>query len=448
MAATIRGLEGQIKDLKAIIDQLLGKHQPPREEASYPPAPDKKPSGRKRGGQPGHPPHLRKLLPPEAVTETVSYRPEQCSKCQSALPVEAGPNDPEPYRHQVAELPKLVVRVVEHQAHTRICSCGCVNRATIPTEILAHSMGPRLTGAIGYLTGSQGISKRGVEEIFESLWDVPISLGTISNREQEISQALATSHAEVLEAVQQADVKGADETGWTEQGQKRWLWIGVTQYLAVFLIQAWRNKEAMASLLGPMQGILVSDRWVVYRRWPDEYRRQLCWAHLKRNWEKLVERGGTARRIGEAFLEVQKQVFELWHRFQKEEISRAELSQQMLPLIDRFNEVLSSGLRGTDEKTRRFCTRLQEESVGLWTFVESEGVEPTNNHAERSLRLAVIWRRRSFGSQSAAGCQYVERILTAVQTLRLQKRNVLEFLTDTVQAHRNRQPTPKLLPQG
>jgi transposase len=443
----VRDLAAQVKDLTA---RLQGKQPPPRPPADIAAAPDKKPTGRKPGGQPGHPPHLKQRLPADLVTHTVAHVPTTCEHCQAALPTVAGPADPEPTWHQVVELPAVLVTVTEHQGHARTCPCcGGVTRAAIPAEVRAHSIGPHLTGVIGYLTGDQGMSKRGVEELVEHVFGVPIGLGTVSNLEQELSAALAAAHTEATEAVRDAAVKHVDETGWKQNGRKRWLWLAATKAVAVFVIRPWRNLSALQALLGrELTGILCSDRWVVYNDWPDPFDRQLCWAHLKRNWQALVERGGSAKRIGERFLAIHRHVFELWHLFRGGGCTRDELVARMLPWVDAMEDVLAAGARCRDARTRRFCARLDAEKFGLWTFVEAAGVEPTNNHGERVLRRAVLWRRRSFGCHSATGCRYAERLLTAATTLRLQKRNVVQYLSESIAAYRAGRPGPKLIPVG
>jgi transposase len=445
--ALLRDALGRIKDLEA---KLAANTPPPRPPAALPPAPAKTPTGRKPGGQAGHPPHLKHLLPPDRVHQIIPFVPATCAHCAARLPAAAGPADPEPTRHQVAEVPPLAAVVTEYQGHARTCGCcGHVTRAVIPADLRAHSVGPQLTGVIGYLTGDQGISKRGVEEIVEHVLGVPIALGTVSNLEQEIAAALAPTHAEATQAVRAAPVKHVDETGWQQHGLKRWLWVAATRLVAVFVIHPLRDRSALESLLGrELLGILCSDRWVVYQQWPDPYARQLCWAHLKRNWEALVERGGAGKRIGDQFLGIHRQVFELWHLFRGGGCTRADLEARMDPHIHALTDVLAAGLRCRDAKTRGFCARLTEEQYGLWTFVGTAGVEPTNNHAERVLRRAVVWRRRSFGCHSAAGCRFAERLLTVAGTLRLQKRNIVRFLGDAVAAYRAGLPGPKLVMEG
>jgi transposase len=447
--ARIAALEARVAQLEGRLNDLTKPPLPPRPGAALPQGPTKKPTGKKPGGQAGHPPHLKMLLPPERIQETVTYVPKKCAHCHQPLPKEAGEHEPAPVRYQVAELPELAAQITEYQAHARTCPCcGKVTRATIPDAVRAHSVGPRLTAALSYFAGCHGVSKRGVEEISEALFQVPIALGTIANLEQEMSAALASAHQEALQAVRQAPVKYVDETGWKQAGRKRWLWVAATNQVAVFLIDVFRNITALRKLLGPtLKGILCSDRWRAYDH-VELLKRQVCWAHLKRNWEKMLERGGKAQIIAECSLSVQQRVFELWHLFRGGGCSYRQFDEGIAPLMLELLEVLQTGLRCRDRKTKRFCKRLLTVYPALWTFAVVEGVQPTNNHVERVQRRAVLWRRRSFGCHSATGCRFVERILTVVQTLRLQKRSVLYFLHEAIDAHRLSIQGPALVPEG
>jgi transposase len=444
--ARIAALEARLLELEARLHDLTKPAVPPRPAPALPKGPAKQPTGKKPGGQPGHPPHLKTLVPPERVNSVVPFLPSACAHCQTALPQEPSPNDPAPVRHQVAELPKLAAIITEYQGHTRTCPCcGKLTQAAIPAEIRAHSVGPNLTGVLSYFAGCHGVSKRGVEEISAAVFDAPVALGTVANLEQEVSAALAPAYADAQKAVQEAEVKHLDETGWKQNGKKRWLWVAATKQAVVFLIHTLRNVVALRKLLGEaVHGILCSDRWRAYDHWPTD-RRQVCWAHLKRNWEKMAERGGRATEIAQACLRIHKRVFELWHLFRGGGCTRLQLGNDMAPLMLDVLEVLQSGQRCRDRKTRRFCARLLSQYVAMWTFVVTEGVEPTNNHAERVQRRAVLWRRRSFGCHSADGCRFVERILTVVQTLRLQQRSVVDFLQSTIAAHRSGQKGPSLV---
>jgi transposase len=442
LEARVLELEGQLRDL---MDKLKPPASP-RPAPDLPAAPAKKSTGRKPGAQDGHPAHRKRRLPPARVNRVVPFVPQRCRKCAAPLSPEAGPEDPPPTWHQVAELPPLAAQITEYQGHYRTCPCcGEVTHAAIPETIRAHSVGPRLSAALGYLAGSHGMSKRGLEEAAEALFDAPLALGTVANLEVEMSAALARAHREALDAVAQADVKNVDETGWKEKGKKRWLWVAATGTLAAFIISPWRNLKALIRLLGAeFVGILCSDRWRAYEEWP-VMQRQVCWAHLKRNWEKLVERGGKAKVIGQACLAVHRRVFELWHLYRGGGLSYQQLDDAMAPLMVTLQGILLAGGRSRDQKLARHCARVLDVSPALWAFLVCAGVEPTNNHAERVLRRAVLWRRRSFGSQSADGCRFVERLLTVVQSLRLQQRGVLDFLCKTLCAHRSGTPMPLLV---
>jgi transposase len=443
----IAALKADVAELTRKIDELTRRLPPvpARPQERYPQAPAKKATGKKAGGQPGHPPHLKQLAPPERVAQTFVFVPERCAKCQTALPPEANTSDPPPTRYQVAELPVMAAEITEYQGQARVCPCcGETTRATIPAELCVTSVGPRYSATLSYLAGAHGVSKRGLEEITEAIFDAPLALGTVSNLEQEMSAALAAPYAEAIEAVRQAPVKHADETGWKQAGQKRWLWVVATAKVAVFLIHRLRSPVPLVRLLGQkLVGIVCSDRWHAYTIYGLE-QRQLCWAHLKRNFEKLAERGGAAKTVADAALAVQRRVFEVWHLYRGGGCTRRDLIDRIEPLEVEMVRVLSQGAHGQDKKTARFCTRVYNVQDALWTFARVEGVEPTNNHAERVQRQAVLWRRRSFGCHSAEGCRFVERILTVAQTLRLQKRSVLTYLTAALTAHRLGLPTPQL----
>jgi transposase len=442
----IAALEARVAELEGRLNDLTKPPVPPRAGAALPKAPPKKASGRKPGGQPGHPPHLKQVLPPERVNRIVTYIPDRCAHCATPLSKEPGPEDPRPMLHQVAELPELAAHITEHQGHGRACPCcGRLTWANIPDEVRAHSVGPRLTAVLSYFAGSHGVSKRGVEEISEAIFEVPVALGTVANLEQEMSAALAPAHQEAVAAVREAPVKYVDETGWKQARRKRWLWVAASTTVVVFLIDVFRNISALRKLIGPtLSGILCSDRWRAYDH-VELLQRQVCWAHLKRNWEKMEERGGKAKIIAQACLGVQRRVFEQWHLFRGGGCTHAQMDDEMAPLILELLAILEQGFRCRDRKTKRFCDRLLAVYPALWTFVVVEGVEPTNNHAERVQRRAVLWRRRSFGCHSASGCRFVERILTVVQTLRLQHRSVVQFLYEAISAHRSCQQGPKLV---
>jgi transposase len=447
--------DARIADLERRLAELEARLKINASNSSTPPSANplgaakpvvKKKSILKRGGQPGHPPHLKQLLPAERVTHWEHFWPDECSACHAQLPHVAGPDDPEPKRFQTIELPPIIAEVTEYQAHTRTCPCcGTVTQATIPAAVREHSVGPSLTATCSYLTGGKGMSKRDVEEIADVLFGAPIALGTVANLEQEVSAALAPAHQEALAAVRQAEVKFADETSWKLWGKLCWLWAAATANIAVFVIHAKRSALGLAALLGEeIDGILHSDRWHVYLQVPEE-RRQLCWAHLKRDFQKIVDYGGPSVFVGRRGLRIVKELFAAWQAFQKKKVTRRKLAKLIEPLQRRLGKTLVEGALGDDARVAKFCENILKLEDALWTFATHNGVEPTNNHIERLLRRAVLWRRRSFGCNSEAGCRFVERILTVVQTCRLHGKNALEFLRIAVQNRRAGLSCPGLL---
>jgi transposase len=445
----IEELEARLRDFEARLGQNASNSSlpPSANPPQAPPPVRKKPTGRKPGGQPGHPPYLRQRLPPERLTElTVHYWPAVCAACGEDLPQTPSPDDPEPRWHQVVELPALPVQVTEHQGHGCICpACGHLTWATLPAEVRQHTCGPRLTATLSFLSGVLHASKRGIEEFVETVLQAPLALGTISHLEQEVSRALAEAHCEAQQAIQAAASKNVDETGWKQAGTRCWLWGAATARVVCFVIHASRGAQGLAALLGQkIQGVVCSDRWSVYGQLVLGLR-QVCWAHLKRDFQKLVDRRSDAQDVGEMGLDAVEVVFELWHAFRGGGLSRAQLQRQLRLVRQTLREWLQRGCACQDTKAAAFCANVLAVEPALWTFVRQEGVEPTNNHIERLLRSGVLWRKNAFGCHSEAGCRFVERILTVVQTLRLQQRPVLEFLCQSVVAHRDAQPAPRLL---
>ncbi len=444
----LTALEARVRDLE---DQL-GRNAtnsslpPSANPPGAPKLPPKKSTGRKSGAQPGHPAHLRRRLPPERLQHTRDFIPRHCQRCREPLPPAPAADDPEPTWHQVAELPRLAAEVTEYRGHFRTCpGCGTLNHAAIPADLKAHSVGPRLAATLAYLAGRHHLSQRGLEELAEDVFDVPLSLGTVGHLAEQASAALAPAHAEAVQAVRQAAVKNVDETSWKRAGDRCWLWAAATATAVAFVIHARRSVAGLTALLGEVvQGVVGSDRWGAYQRVPLR-RWQVCWAHLIRDFQAMVDRADAGSPVGEELLCCAEDLFTWWHRVRDGTLSRATLRQYVAELRPWVRSQLEAGRACGCAKTAGTCRELLAVEPALWTFVRVEGVEPTNNHIERLLRPAVLWRKRSFGSRSEAGCRWVERLLTVVQTRRLQGRPVLDYLYEALVAHRTGLPAPKLL---
>ena len=452
LQARVAELEQQVRELHARLNQNSSNSScpPSTDPPQTPKRPSKEPTGRKPGGQPGHPGHARTRLPPDRVNQIVDYWPSVCGRCRAALPKAPQADDPEPAWHQVAEIPLLPAMVTEHQAHGSRCSaCGHCTWGEIPAEIRAHAFGANLAAIVVLMSALCRGSKRIIEEFIETVFQVPMSLGTIANLEQEASAALSAPYQEAQEAVRAAPVKNADETSWKQAGKKRWLWMAATQAVACFKICIGRGKAELRELLGDaIQGVVGSDRLSVYNQVALSLR-QVCWSHLKRDFQKWVDRGGEAGlKVGQAGLEAARRLFALWRDFREKRIDRSTLQAALIPVQDQLRAVLDAGRESDDAPVQRFCRNILAIYPAVWTFARVEGVEPTNNHAERTLRRAVIWRKVSFGNHSEAGCRFTERILTVVQTLRMQHRPVLDHLRQALTAHRAATPLPALCPTG
>jgi transposase len=441
----VEQLESRIRQLEALLARFSGNSsKPPSSDppGSPPPAPPKR-TGRKRGGQPGHGKHSRELVPPERVTRTVVVKPDVCRRCDDALTGD----DPEPWRHQVAEVPKVVATVEEYQLHTLGCpKCGITTRATLPPGVPAGNFGPRLQAIVSVCSGEYRMSKRAIEELVEDFFDVPISLGSIANLEQATSEALEAPVAEVADAIREQPVVHADETGWYERSKRAWLWVAVTAQLALFLVRRNRSAQAAKELLGAaFAGILVSDRWSAYA-WVDVARRQLCWAHLLRQFRGFQDHGPEAERIGRALEVLTDTMFHAWHCVSEGTRTRAAFQQLIGPLRTHVVAWLEEGAACSAQAVGGRCREILALESALWTFAYTEGVEPTNNAGELRIRHGVMWRKTSFGTDSPSGSRFVERILTAVTTLRMQGRNVLDYVTDACEALLLGRGAPSLLP--
>jgi transposase len=451
-AATPVAVRVLVMELLQRLAKLEAQLNQTSQNSSKPPSSDppqarprrtKEPSGRKTGGQPGHTGHSRQLKPESEVDHIIDVRPEQCGQCGTLLLGE----DTEPERHQVTDFPRVTPVVTEYRRHCLWCvACGTRTQASWPGTMPEGSFGPRVQATVGYLTGRSGASQREVQEILATLCQTEVSVGCITALERAVSAGLVTPVAEALHYVQRQPVRNADETSWREKTKRLWLWISVTPLVTSFRLLKTRGAAGAKAVLGEeVWGTIGTDHYAGYH-WIDPRQRQLCWAHLKREFVGWSQRTGEPARIGLALLAVEKQLFTSWYRVRDGTLAWADFQVAMLPLMARVHTLLQEGATGADTKAQGTCRNLLKREAALWTFVWEADVEPTNNRAERPLRRAVLWRRRSFGTQSEAGSLFVERILTAVTTLRQQRRDVLDYLTAACAAAICHTPAPSLLP--
>ena len=290
------------------------------------------------------------------------------------------------------------------------------------------------------------MSQRDVQEVMDTVFHTEMALGTVPALERQVSGALAEPVEEAQAYLREQPANNVDETSWREGTRRTWLWINTTPQVTVFWLLPGRGGQQARQVLGEtFEGIVGSDRYSAYS-WIEPHRRAVCWAHLDRDFQAFVDRGNESEQVGQALLEQSKHMFNLWHQVKDSTLSRPDFQMQMESIQARVGELLREGTQLAHDKTRRTCENMLKLEQALWTFVYVERVEPTNNDAERPLRRAVLWRRRSFGTQSETGSRFVERVLTTVTTLRQQKRDVLDYLTAACAAAIQGRPPPSLLP--
>jgi transposase len=456
-------LEGRVRELEAEnaalrerlgqLEQRLRRNSqnsslpPSRDPPAAAPRPQQPESSRRPGGQPGREGKHRPLLPLERVDELVEYWPPRCRRCGHAFREHERIEAALPQRHQVAELPPIAVIVSEHRLHRLACpDCGRETRAELPADVPRSAFGPRLQAAVAALSVRNRISRRDVAALSADLFGCPLSVGAVDAICQRTSAALDQPYAELRQAIEQAGVVNVDETGWKQAGKRRWLWGAFTARAAALLITAGRGQHEASELLGAdFAGIVVSDRYSGYKHLPLE-QRALCWAHLVRDFRALAESRGVAAEIGQAALSLCERLFTAWHTFRRERHSRGWLAAQINPLKHELRCLLERGLAEGDTQTKTLCRSLSNHWPALWTFAEVDGIEPTNNAAERGLRHAVIYRKTCFGNQTDAGARFIERMLSVTLTCKLQSRSLFTYLTQALQNTARGDPAPSLVP--
>lgn len=433
----------------ARLHELLGRNS---SNSNKPPSSDgpgagarkpRKKGKRGRGAQKGHRGSHRALVAPEQVDEVVDLYPAECESCWKPLPETL---DAFAKRYQHTELKPLAVHITEYRRHAVVCPCcGHKTRAAYDSEVIpCFAFGPRLMAVVAMLTGVYHLSRRQTVRLLRELLGVRLSLGSVSAIEARVSQRLEPVADEALEHAREDAIKHADGTSWLRAGAMVSLWVLATAAVTVFkVLNNGRAETLRDDLFGRVRGILVSDRATALKFWAMR-RRQVCWAHLTRKFVSFSERDGPAGTIGKELLEHTSLLFEYWSSFRQQRMRRATLIAFMAPVRREIERLLERAAAATLPGLSGSCEDILAHREALWTFVEHKGVEPTNNHAERELRGFVLWRRRSFGSQSVRGDRFAERMMTVVHTARKQSLDVLAFL-EACCVRRDDAPAPSLL---
>lgn len=447
-------MDRQIQQLTARVDRLEHELRKNSQNSSRPPssdprgeAPSKRGKGRsprRQGGQPGHEGKGRERLPCWAVDEVVEHWPERC-ECGHLFAGEERVAAREPVRHQVEELPRITTIVTEHRCQRLRCpDCGAERTGELPAEVAGSAFGPRLQAAVATLAVRNRVSRRDTVELLAELFGARISTGSVDRILSRTADALELPHQQLVAALRRAGRLNMDETGWRLKGARRTLWGAFTEKLAVYRICENRHEERARELLGSSAAIVTSDRWWAYNHLPLA-RRQICWSHLQRDFTAQAECGGAERELGEHGLRVCEELFWAWEIYQHTG-ERRELKRRIRLLRRELKPILRtySGKAPRYKRSRGLARNLLKVWPALWTFADKRGVQPTNNHAERALRGAVIYRKLSLGSQSETGERRIERLLSASTTCRLQRRSLFEYLSELLTAQARGDPLPRL----
>jgi len=287
---------------------------------------------------------------------------------------------------------------------------------------------------IGLLTGVHHVSRRSAVQLMSDLVGIKLSLGSVSQGEEVVSKALAVAAQQAVAIARGADVKNVDATSWSQSATPRTLWVMACTTVTAFCITFDASAAGLKRWMRITRGILISDRGSQFTIW-NMKKRQICWAHFVRKFIALSESPNQdIRRLGENLLLLTNAHMSVWHDFRDGKKTRAQLQDFVEKLKPFFLAHLQSGAAMDIRGVSGVCRNLIEHQAAFFTFAFVDGVEPTNNHAERELRRFVLWRKRSFGSQSERGDRFAERIMTVALTLRKHRRNVYAFLADACTA--------------
>ena len=369
-----------------------------------------------------------------------TYWPSQCGGCGAAISVDDRVADGEPVAHQVSDI-TVVVEVCEHRRMRARCGCGHQTLAPLPAGVPDGAFGASVAAAASTLTAAR-VSRRETSRLLEDLCGIEVSAASVEALVKQASAALEDPYVRILEHLDHAMVRCADETSWRQAGDPRWLSVAAAVDAALFQIASRRDRDATRALLGDdPEGVIVSDRYAVYL-YIDASKRQLCLAHLLRDFVALGERAGTPGRLGRKLERCLADTFKILKETDRDPADLPTLAIDLAPCREQLGDLLEQGARGRDAQTARFCAGLLERYDALWTFTRVAGVPATNNTAERALRHGVLWRKTSYGTQTDHGNRAVERLLTIRETCRLQGRRLHTYLADAITAYQHGQPIP------
>lgn len=404
-------------------------------------------SKRKPGGQPGHEGKHRQMVSPEQVSAFFKHLPDACpcGHCFDGSEEQAG----DPVILQKWELPVIRPLIFQHERLRLFCPCcGKARLAALPDGVSETAFGPRIEAHIATFAGVYRLSRRQIAKVVSEALGIPISTGAVDAVIMRMSEALKDPWKVLHDAVKKASLVHADETSWSTRGRDQWLWLAACAYAACFRIDPGRTKQAAKELLGEeFGGFVVTDRYASYH-WLDVLQQQLCWAHIIRQLVELSQRTGASGKLGHKLLQAAREVIATHRRYLEEGHELTWLAEQLQPLKQRIEELLEQGTRSRNDRTANFCQGVLDEYDALWTFCEVEDLKIpiTNNAAERAIRHAVLIRRVQHGTQSQQGDRWVERILSIVETCRLQGRSTLQYLIDAATAAHHGRPVPSPLP--
>ena len=427
----ISELRKQLAIVKELRRELADRNS---KNSSVPPSSDFKSNSSqpydKGGARPGHSAQLRKLLGMERVDVTHVHTLDECPACGCKRLVPRAAAAP----FQFIELVDGRCIVAQHE-RTRYRCCSCQRRFStpLPEDVGPSNYGPKFHAAIAMLTGHFHLSKRQVAEFTDQFFGIAISDGTVCRIERRVTQALSGVYEQVAGEVQlSSTTKFVDETRWRDQRRNGYVWAAVGKSFSFFKITYSRCRVSRDQLLGSNYASpTVTDRYCVYSDLAIPH--QYCLAHLKRDFTRFAESRGNPRWIANGLIRELDGVFHQWHLFQKEAITRKQLITRTYYRRQRIQSLLEIGEAEPLGKFHRFCRGLLDRYDRLWTYLRVADMEPTNNHAERSLRPLVLLRRKSLGTKSIAGMAYVATITTVCQTLRKQGRKILNFMTACIQ---------------